>query len=82
MIQVVGKPTRRDMLLDLVLRNKKGLVGDAMVGGSLDSCVHEMVEFTILHGRSMAISRIIALDFRKKKKNLASSRAYLEQSHR
>lgn len=55
-------------MLDLVLRNKKGLVGDAMVGGSLDSCVHEMVEFTILHGRSIAISRIIALDFRKKKK--------------
>lgn len=58
------------MLLDLVLRNKNGLVGDAMVGGSLDYCVHEMVEFTILHGRSMAISRIIALDFRKKKKKI------------
>lgn len=53
------------MLLDLVLRNKNGLVGDAMAGGSLDCSVHEMVEFRILHGISMAVSRVIALDFRK-----------------
>lgn len=53
-------------MLGLALRNKKGLVGDATAGGSLDYRVHEMVEFRILHGRSMAISRIIALDFRKK----------------
>lgn len=65
MTQVVGKPIRRDVLLDLLFMNKKGLVGNAMAGGSLDCSVHEMVEFRILHGRSMAISRIIVLDFRQ-----------------
>lgn len=53
------------MLLDLVLRNKKGLVGHAMAEGSLDCSVHEIVEFRILHGKSKAVSRIIALDLRK-----------------
>lgn len=63
--QVVGKPTGRDVMLDLVLTNKKGLVGDVMAGGSLDCSVHEMLAFRIPHGRSMAVSRTTALDFRK-----------------
>ncbi|GAB0208473.1 mitochondrial enolase superfamily member 1 [Grus japonensis] len=63
--QVVEEPTRRGVLLDLVLTNKEGLVGDAKVGGSLGCSDHEMVEFRILHGRSRAISRITTLDFRR-----------------
>ncbi|GAB0203230.1 hypothetical protein GRJ2_002788600 [Grus japonensis] len=46
--QLVEEPTRRGMLLDLVLTNKEGLVEDLKVGGS----DHEMVEFRILCGRS------------------------------
>lgn len=68
-------------MLDLVLTNKKGRVGDMMSGGSLDYSVHEKLVFRILHGRSTAVSRIIALDFRAII-TLASSRAYLEESHK
>ncbi|GAB0206503.1 hypothetical protein GRJ2_003115900 [Grus japonensis] len=52
--QVVEEPTRRGVLLDLVLMNKEGLVGDVKDGGSLGCSDHEMVEFRILHGRSRA----------------------------
>ncbi|GAB0208952.1 hypothetical protein GRJ2_003360900 [Grus japonensis] len=63
--QVVEDPTRRGMLLDLVLPNKEGLVGDVKVGGSLGCNDHEMVEFRILHGRSRAVNRITTLDVRR-----------------
>ncbi|GAB0209507.1 mitochondrial enolase superfamily member 1 [Grus japonensis] len=63
--QLVEEPTRRGMLLDLVLTNKEGLVEDLKVGGSLGCSDHEMVEFRILRGRSRAISRITTLDFRR-----------------
>ncbi|GAB0179869.1 mitochondrial enolase superfamily member 1 [Grus japonensis] len=56
---------RSGVLLDLVLTNKEGLVGDVKAGGSLGCSDHEMVEFRILHGRSRAINRIITLDFRR-----------------
>ncbi|GAB0182838.1 hypothetical protein GRJ2_000749100 [Grus japonensis] len=65
--QVVEEPTWRGVLLDLVLTNKEGLVGDVKVGGSLGCSDHEMVEFRILCGRSRAISRITTLDFRRAK---------------
>ena len=65
MMQMVEKPTRRGVLLDLVLTNKEGLVEDVKVGGSLGCSDHEMVEFRILHGRSRAITRITTLDFRR-----------------
>ncbi|GAB0190175.1 mitochondrial enolase superfamily member 1 [Grus japonensis] len=54
LIQVVDDPTRREVLLDLVLMNKEGPVGDMNAGGSLGCSDHEMVEFRILHGRSRA----------------------------
>ncbi|GAB0207498.1 mitochondrial enolase superfamily member 1 [Grus japonensis] len=63
--QVVEEPTRRGVLLDLVLTNKEGLVGDVKVGGSLGCSDHETVEFRILHGRSRAMNRIMTLDFRR-----------------
>jgi len=63
--QVVEEPTRRGVLLDLVLTNKNRLLEDVKVGGSLGCRDHEMVEFRILRGGSRAISRITALDFRR-----------------
>ena len=56
---------RRDVLLDLILTNKEGLVEDVRVGGSLGCSDHEMVKFRILHGRSRAMSRVTALDFKR-----------------
>ena len=65
LMQVVEKPTRRGVLLDLVLMNKEGLVEDVKVEGSLGCSDHEMVEFRILCGGSGAISRTKTLDFRR-----------------
>jgi len=65
LMQVVEETVRRDMLLDLVLTNKEGLVEDVKVGGSLGCSDHGMVELRMLHGGSRAISRITALDFRR-----------------
>jgi len=65
LMQVVEEPTRRGMLLDLVLTNKEGLVEIVKVGGSLGSSDHEMVNFRILHGGSRAISTIKTLDLRR-----------------
>ena len=45
---------RRGALLDLILTNKEGLVGDVKVKGSLGCSDHEMVEFRILRGGSRA----------------------------
>ena len=63
--QVVEKPKRRGVLLDLVLMNKEGLVEDMKIGGSLSCSDCEIVEFRILHGGSRAVSRIKTLDFRR-----------------
>ncbi|PKU29906.1 rna-directed dna polymerase from mobile element jockey- hypothetical protein [Limosa lapponica baueri] len=63
--QMVEEPMRRGALLDLVLTNKEGLVGDVKVGGSLGCSDHEVVEFRILCGRSRAKSSIPTLDFRR-----------------
>ncbi|GAB0175916.1 mitochondrial enolase superfamily member 1 [Grus japonensis] len=63
--QVVEEPTRRGVLLDLVLTSREELVEDMKAGGSLVCSDHEMVEFRILCGRSRAIIRITTLDFRR-----------------
>jgi len=65
LMQVVEEPTRKGVLLDLVLKNKEGLVEDVKVGGRLGCSDHEMVEFRILRGGSRGISRIKTLDFRR-----------------
>ncbi|KAF1424440.1 hypothetical protein FQV24_0004339, partial [Spheniscus mendiculus] len=44
---VVEEPTRRGAMLDLVLANKEGLVGNVKLRGSLGCSDHEMVEFKI-----------------------------------
>jgi len=65
LMQAVEEPTRKGVLLDLVLTKKEGLVEDMRVGGSLGCSEHEMVKFRILRGGSRVISRITALDFRR-----------------
>jgi len=63
--QVVEKPTRRGVLLDLVLTKEEGLDGNVRVRESLGCSDRDMVEFRILQGRSRAESRIVTLDFRR-----------------
>jgi len=65
LMQVVEEPTRKGALLNRILTNKEGLVGDVKVGGRLGCSDHEMVEFRILRGGTRAISRIKTLDFRR-----------------
>jgi len=65
LVLVAEEPTRRGMLLDLVLTNREGQVENAKVGVCLGCCDHEIGEFRILHGGSRAISRIKTLDFRR-----------------
>ncbi|PKU48939.1 glycerol kinase [Limosa lapponica baueri] len=63
--QVVEEPTRKGVLLDLVLTNKEGLVEDIKVGGSLCCSDHEKTEFRIVGSRHKTTSRIETLDFRR-----------------
>lgn len=44
-------PKKRDVLLDLVLTDKEGLVGDVKAGGSLGCRYREMIKFRILCGK-------------------------------
>lgn len=46
--QVLKELTREWVLLDLVLTNKEGLIGDTKVDGSFSCSDHEMVEFRVL----------------------------------
>ncbi|GAB0193347.1 nucleoside diphosphate kinase 6 [Grus japonensis] len=52
-------------MLDLVLTNKEGLVGDVKLKGSLGCRDHETVEFKILRAVRRAHSKLTALDFRR-----------------
>ncbi|GAB0208014.1 hypothetical protein GRJ2_003267100 [Grus japonensis] len=52
-------------MLDLVLTNKEGLVGDVKLKGSLGCSDHEMVEFRILRAARRALSKLPTLDFRR-----------------
>jgi len=48
LLQVIEEPMRRGAMLDLVLTNKEGLVGNGKLEGSLGCSDHEIVEFKIL----------------------------------
>ncbi|GAB0208651.1 hypothetical protein GRJ2_003330800 [Grus japonensis] len=65
LLQVIEEPTRRGAMLDLVLANKEGLVGDVKLKGSLGCSDHEMVEFKILRAVRRAHSKLTTLDFRR-----------------
>ncbi|GAB0200487.1 hypothetical protein GRJ2_002514100 [Grus japonensis] len=63
LLQVIEEPTRRGAMLDLILTNKEGLVGDVKLKGSLGCSDHEMVEFRILRAARRALSKLTTLDF-------------------
>ncbi|GAB0197899.1 mitochondrial enolase superfamily member 1 [Grus japonensis] len=50
-------------MLDLILTNKEGLVGDMKLKGSLGCSDHKMVEFRILRAVRRARSKLTTLDF-------------------
>ncbi|GAB0180313.1 hypothetical protein GRJ2_000496600 [Grus japonensis] len=56
---------RRGAMLNLVLTNKKGLVGNVKLKGSLGCSDHEMVEFKILRAARRVHSKLTTLDFRR-----------------
>ncbi|PKU31484.1 adaptin ear-binding coat-associated protein 1 [Limosa lapponica baueri] len=63
--QLVREPTRESALLDLLLVNREGLVGDVKVGGRLGQSDHEMIEFSILGEARRGANRTATLDFRR-----------------
>uniref|UniRef100_A0A672UTJ2 Reverse transcriptase domain-containing protein n=1 Tax=Strigops habroptila TaxID=2489341 RepID=A0A672UTJ2_STRHB len=65
LFQAIEEPTRRGAMLDLVLTNREGLVGNVTLQGGLGSSDHEMVEFEILRTVRRACSKLTALDFKK-----------------
>ncbi|GAB0209334.1 hypothetical protein GRJ2_003399100 [Grus japonensis] len=65
LLQVIEEPMRRGAVLDLVLPNKEGLVGNVKFKGSLGCSEHEMVEFKILRAARRAHSKLTTLDFRR-----------------
>ncbi|GAB0186361.1 hypothetical protein GRJ2_001101400 [Grus japonensis] len=56
---------RRGAMLDLVLTNKEGLVGNVKLKGNLGCSDHEVVEFKILRAARRAHSKLTTLDFRR-----------------
>ncbi|GAB0180593.1 hypothetical protein GRJ2_000524600 [Grus japonensis] len=56
---------RRGAMLDLVLTNKEGLVGNVKLNGSLGCSDHEMVELKVLRAVRRAHSKLTTLDFRR-----------------
>jgi len=56
---------RRGAMLDLVLTNKEGLVGNVKLKSSLGCSGHEVVEFKILRAARKSHSKLTALDFRE-----------------
>ncbi|GAB0190272.1 hypothetical protein GRJ2_001492500 [Grus japonensis] len=63
--QVTEEPMRRGAMLELVLTNKEGLVGNVKLKGSLGCSDHEMVEFKILRTARRMHSKLTTLDFRR-----------------
>ncbi|GAB0205350.1 hypothetical protein GRJ2_003000600 [Grus japonensis] len=65
LLQVIEEPMRRGAMLELVLTNKEGLVGDVKLKGSLGCSDQEMVEFKILRAVRRAHSKLTTLDCRR-----------------
>jgi len=65
LLQVVEEPTNIGAMLDLVLTNKVGLVGNVKLKGSLGCSGHEMVDSNILRAMSTVHSKLTTLDLRE-----------------
>ncbi|GAB0176029.1 hypothetical protein GRJ2_000068100 [Grus japonensis] len=64
-LHVIEEPTKRSAMLDLVLTNKEGLVGNVKLKGSLGCSDHEMVEFKIFRAARRAHSKLTTLKLRR-----------------
>jgi len=64
LMQMVGEPTRRGALLDLILAAKQDLVEAVKVVGSFGYSDCEVMQLRISCGRKRIPSRITALDFK------------------
>ena len=65
LVQVLTEPTRKGALLDLLLENREGLVGDVVIGGRLGHSDHEVVEFKIYGDRRKSATKTSSLDMGK-----------------
>ncbi|GAB0182280.1 hypothetical protein GRJ2_000693300 [Grus japonensis] len=65
LLQVIEEPMWRGAMLDLVLTNKEGLVGNVKLKGSLGCSDHEKVEFKILREVRRGHGKLTTLDFRR-----------------
>ncbi|GAB0183842.1 hypothetical protein GRJ2_000849500 [Grus japonensis] len=63
--QVIQEPMRRGAMLDLVLTNKEGLVGNVKLKGSRGCSDHEIMKFKILRAVRRVHSKLTTLEFRR-----------------
>ncbi|GAB0204012.1 mitochondrial enolase superfamily member 1 [Grus japonensis] len=68
LVQVLKEPMRKGALLDLLLVNREGLVGEVAIGGRLGHSDHEVVEFKIFGDRRKTAPKTSTLELRLKKK--------------
>lgn len=62
---MIEETTKRGTMLDLVLTNKEGLLGNVKLKGSLACSDHKMVKFRILRTERRVHSKLATLDFRR-----------------
>ncbi|GAB0202528.1 mitochondrial enolase superfamily member 1 [Grus japonensis] len=62
LVQVLKEPTRKGALLDLLLMNREGLLGEMAIGGCLGHSDHEVVEFKIFGDRRKTATKTSTLD--------------------
>ncbi|GAB0203307.1 hypothetical protein GRJ2_002796300 [Grus japonensis] len=62
LVQLLKEPTRKGALLDLLLVNREGLVGEVAIGGRLGHSDHEVVEFKIFGDRRKTATKTSTLD--------------------
>jgi len=65
--QVIHRPARRDLMLDLLVTNISKLIGDVKFGGSLDCSDHALVELTALRDKGQVKCKVKTLNYRKAK---------------
>lgn len=62
---MLEEQVRRDSMLDLILTNKEGWVGNVKFEGIFYCQDHEMVQFWILRGEGKKYKELTALVFRR-----------------
>lgn len=62
--QLIQNPTRKGILLHLILTNKKEMITDMIIRDNLGCSYHEMVELKIPREENKTKSKTTTLDFR------------------